>query len=103
VSAAAPAPSAPPPCLACGAPLPPDAVSALALARCAVCGVAQRWELFPAYHAPAEAASAAEPIAAAGEEAACAFHPTKRAVASCGRCGLFVCALCELPLGEERL
>ncbi|HKC24629.1 MAG TPA: hypothetical protein VKF32_07785, partial [Thermoanaerobaculia bacterium] len=92
-----------PGCLACGATLPPAAVSAVALAPCLACGVSQRWELFPAFRAPAEAPAPAEAIAAPGEEAACAFHPGKRAVASCGRCGLFVCALCELPLGEERI
>jgi hypothetical protein len=104
VSAAAPA-LAPAvlPCLACGAPLPVEAVSALALAPCAACGVAQRWELFPAFSAPVETSRVAEAIAAPGEEAACAFHPKKRAVAACGRCGLFVCALCELPVGEERI
>jgi hypothetical protein len=92
-----------PGCLACGSALPPAAISALALERCLACGVTQRWELFPAFSAPGEASAPAEAIVAPGEEAACAFHPGKRAAASCGRCGLFVCSLCELPLGEERI
>jgi len=90
-------------CLSCEAPLPLAAVSAVALEPCLACGVAQRWELFPAFSAPPEESAPAEAIAAPGEEAACAYHPGKKAVAACGRCGLFVCALCELPLGNERI
>ena len=33
----------------------------------------------------------------------CYQHPEKAAVAACDRCGRFVCALCEIPLGPERL
>ena len=95
--------AAAPSCLSCGLSLPPGAVSVLDLVRCAACGVAQRWELFPAFSAPPEEAARAEAIVAAAEEAACAFHAGKRAVGACQRCGLFVCSLCELTLGEERI
>lgn len=32
----------------------------------------------------------------------CANHPRNAAVASCERCGLFVCSLCELEIGGSR-
>jgi hypothetical protein len=92
-----------PSCLSCGMSLPQAAVSVLELVRCAACGVAQRWELFPAFTAPPEEGARAEAIVAAAEEAACAFHAGKRAVGSCQRCGLFVCSLCELTLGDEKI
>lgn len=34
-----------------------------------------------------------------GVAAACANHARNAAVSSCGRCGLFICALCEMNVG----
>jgi hypothetical protein len=42
---------------------------------------------------------AAEAALVAGE-AICFFHPTKKAVVPCDRCGRFLCALCDLPMGS---
>lgn len=39
--------------------------------------------------------------AASLEDAACYYHPEKRAEKVCDSCGRFLCALCELPFGEE--
>jgi hypothetical protein len=90
------------PCLACGAPLGEAAVSALVLSPCGACGLAQRYELFPAWEAPPPSSSGGEAVVSA-EEASCAFHPGKKAVVSCARCGLFVCSLCELEVSGERI
>jgi uncharacterized paraquat-inducible protein A len=42
-----------------------------------------------------------EPVAASGpvEANACANHARNAAVTSCGRCGLFICALCNMDVG----
>ena len=92
-----------PGCAACGAALPEEAVSAVRMAACLACGKEQRWEVFPAFHAPPPAARGAEAVALPDEEAACAFHERKRAASACQRCGLFICALCEMPVGEETI
>ena len=43
----------------------------------------------------------AEVIAAGPDGAsACANHERNAAVTSCGRCGLFICSLCEMTVGE---
>lgn len=44
----------------------------------------------------------AEPVVTA-EEASCFYHPEQRAAESCGRCGRFLCALCDLEIGSEHL
>jgi hypothetical protein len=36
-------------------------------------------------------------------DATCFFHPEKRAERSCDRCGRFLCALCDLPVGARHL
>jgi hypothetical protein len=36
-------------------------------------------------------------------EAACFFHGEKRAERSCERCGRFICALCDMPLGDKHV
>src|SRR5437762_5835188 len=54
-----------------------------------------------AFH-PAPEKSQIMEIAAAGPEAAnaCANHTRNAAVTSCLRCGLFICALCEMNVGS---
>ena len=41
--------------------------------------------------------------AALTDQATCFFHPDKAVQACCHRCGRFVCALCDLQLGEEHI
>lgn len=36
-------------------------------------------------------------------DATCFFHPEKRAERPCDRCGRFLCALCDLPVGTRHL
>jgi hypothetical protein len=36
-------------------------------------------------------------------DATCFFHPEKRAERPCDRCGRFLCALCDLPVGARHL
>jgi hypothetical protein len=58
--------------------------------------------VFPAFVRPLPVGAAGEKIQEAGE-AACFFHPGKRAAAPCDRCGRFLCSLCDLELDGEHL
>src|SRR6478672_3276968 len=55
----------------------------------------------PIYRHPTGEGSAGEH--AIEGEATCFFHPEKRAERPCDRCGRFLCALCDLPVGSRHL
>src|SRR3954469_13685970 len=55
----------------------------------------------PLYEAPWNLAAPGE--RALEGEATCFFHPEKRAERACDRCGRFLCALCDLPVGARHL
>jgi hypothetical protein len=38
-----------------------------------------------------------------GDQAGCFYHPAKQAVVDCAHCGRFLCALCDLEVGEIHL
>lgn len=42
-------------------------------------------------------------VAALPDQATCFFHPDKAFQACCQRCGRFLCALCDLHLGDEHV
>jgi hypothetical protein len=67
---------------------------------CPSCGEPLRAVTFPALWRAPEAAKA-ETSTAEGE-ATCFYHPRKKAVTPCDRCGRFLCALCEIEFGGER-
>lgn len=58
-------------------------------------------EVFPAYFRPPAAGQAAENVLS-DEDASCFYHPAKKAVVPCARCGRFLCALCDIELGANR-
>jgi hypothetical protein len=58
---------------------------------------------FPAFDNPPAGISTASGERALEGEAACFFHPEKRAAIACESCGRFLCALCDLPLGARHL
>lgn len=87
-------------CTRCGAPLPEGAPGAPSLIQCPVCHAKQRVMLFPAFHHSPDAGASPQLILAAGE-AACFYHAEKRAVVPCDACGRFLCALCDVKLGEQ--
>jgi len=80
------------PCNRCDRPLPTWELAAQHAALCPECGAYSTVRVFPAlFYGPSGPATAE----AAGEgEATCFDHPAKRAMASCSRCGRFVCQLC---------
>jgi hypothetical protein len=60
-----------------------------------------RIEVFPAaekVEVPAAPQARTDP-----GEAACFYHESRRAVVPCDRCGRFLCALCDLPVGDLHL
>lgn len=87
-----------PQCPSCNAPLEQEAVRAGAM-QCPYC----RTEFEATPFQPRERHHAAVQIVTEtpdGVAAACANHARNAAVTSCLRCGLFICALCDMNVGE---
>lgn len=87
-----------PECPACNAPLEANELRAGAM-QCPHC---RRFFEATPFH-PREQRHAAVQVVTEtpeGVAAACANHARNAAVTSCGRCGLFICALCEMPVGD---
>jgi hypothetical protein len=87
-------------CTHCGAPLPEGVPGQAVLTECPVCRAKHEVVLFPAFHRAPAPGAAPQAILAAGE-AACFYHAEKRAVVPCDACGRFLCALCDVKLGEQ--
>lgn len=67
---------------------------------CSSCYAALKVEVFPAFlRSPDVIVS--DSLNLNDGEACCYEHATKRAVQVCGRCGRFVCALCEVEMQGE--
>lgn len=95
--------SAPLTCPKCRQALSTLPASELAgLSACPACGQALEVTLFPAFgRGPNVGQAGANRLSDA--DAACYFHPTKRAEVPCDRCGRYVCALCQLELEGQNL
>jgi len=86
------------PCNRCNSPLPKWELSGPPAAVCPECGAASIVRVFPAlFYGPSGPVTAET---AAEGEATCFDHPAKRAVASCSRCGRFVCQLCAVEFHD---
>lgn len=86
-----------PQCPRCAMPLPPESLRT-GQVDCRYChGVFEA----TAFEAPQRLTVAQVQLAGAGPEAdaACAIHARNLAVTSCQRCGLFICALCDMNIG----
>ena len=90
------------PCPACGAALDPEALAGPLEATCPGCRAGISGQLFPAWHQPQSVPVSVSERALDGE-AVCFFHPENRAALSCDRCGRFLCAICDLPVGSRHL
>lgn len=89
-------------CDACGVVLGGEVVNTFSFVACPSCGASIQAEVFPAFfRSSPPAAPPAEPLVAA-EDAGCFFHPTKKAVVPCGRCGRFLCATCDLEVFADQ-
>jgi hypothetical protein len=71
------------------------------LVECPSCRAALTILVFPAL-------SRDRPVSESGEraldgDAACFFHAEKKASVVCDRCGRYICALCDLPVGSRHV
>jgi hypothetical protein len=72
-----------------------------AVVPCPRCGAATETLVFPAlYGSGANLAQAADSLPG---ESTCFHHPGRVAVVACAGCGRFLCALCDLDLGDRHV
>src|SRR5688500_6830337 len=89
-------------CTKCQFPMDPVGYSSGAFHRCQQCKAPSQVEVFPALLAPPRVGEIAEALQIEGESS-CFYHPAKKAVVPCDGCGRFLCALCEIDLGGQKL
>lgn len=90
-----------PACPACDAALPVAGSGPGAGHPCPNCGISAETWIFPSlYTAGANLARASDSLPG---ESACFHHPGRVAVVACGDCGRFLCALCDLDLGDRHV
>lgn len=87
-----------PQCPRCGVTLAEDVIRTGTI-TCLTC---TREFTATAFQPPRRTPRLAQAVVGAGPEGAnaCATHPGNAAVTSCGRCGLFICSLCEMNVGS---
>lgn len=86
-------------CPKCRANLPSTHYNQPEPLSCPRCGTRVSVEVFPAFLQGETPGGYGQPLAEA-DEAACFFHPDKRADVSCSSCGRFVCEMCNTaPVG----
>lgn len=69
---------------------------------CPGCFLALETWVFPALFKGPVIGQAADAVMVDGE-AACFYHPRKRAAVACDRCGRFLCNLCDVELDRKHL
>lgn len=87
-----------PQCPLCSTPIDPATIRT-GLTECAYCNGAFEATPFQAV-VRAHGAVAAVTETPEGVAAACANHARNAAVTSCQRCGLFICSLCDMNIGQ---
>lgn len=88
-------------CPKCGLGVPGETWSGPGAHTCPSCRSEVSVRLFPALRRtppPSEAGERAVP-----GDAVCFFHGEKKAERACDRCGRFLCALCDLPVGARHV
>lgn len=89
-------------CSSCGNPIPAPTGPGSRFITCPVCGAELTVELFPAFFRGLRPGLKGDILQADGE-ASCFYHESKRAVVPCDGCGRFLCALCEMRIGNRIL
>lgn len=84
-------------CTNCKAPLPAEDLDG-EFHLCPRCEQLICVHIFPAFTRE-QAAVGAEPVLVEGQ-ASCFYHPHKSAVVTCASCGRFLCALCDVEIGD---
>jgi hypothetical protein len=68
---------------------------------CGHCGAVAQIDFFPALLQDSIGKPAENVVLET--ESSCFFHPAKRAVTACQGCGRFLCSLCDVDMGGQRL
>jgi hypothetical protein len=89
-------------CPNCAAEIPVQMLGATDLQPCPQCERPQAAEVFPAFLRGQVQGTSPERLVI-DAQASCFFHPQKKAVVACGRCGRFVCALCDLEVEGQHV
>lgn len=89
-------------CPSCHAPWPEDITQLSNLRACPGCSRAVAVTLFPALVTERAGPALPEKLVTEGE-ASCFYHADKKAVVPCSACGRFLCALCDVTVGERHL
>jgi hypothetical protein len=89
-------------CSRCSSPVPVDLLGASTTLVCKTCGAPLQVEVFPAMIRGIGPVEFGESLHTE-DEASCFYHSGKRAVTVCANCGRFLCALCDMPLADQRL
>lgn len=90
-------------CPTCSLPLETSSFAEGAAVECPACRGQLRAVFFRAFEHPPEGVSTMRGAAAREGDATCFFHAENQAALACDSCGRFVCALCDLPLGDRHL
>ena len=70
--------------------------------RCTTCGARTHLSIFPALLKPLEQGRAGDALLVS-DQSSCFYHPEKAAVLPCDSCGRFLCALCDVELGDKHV
>jgi len=89
-------------CPRCRIALPWELYNTPGFVPCPSCGVEIYAAVFPAASEGMSKGSAGDALLD-GQDASCFHHPSKKAVVVCDMCGRFLCALCSIELGGQRV
>lgn len=70
--------------------------------RCSQCGAHAKLLAFPALLRPVVRGRTGETLIVDGQSS-CFYHPEKAAVLPCETCGRFLCALCDIEIGDRHV
>lgn len=90
------------PCPNCNIPLPAELINTDGPGPCPSCKRDTFAAAFPALIRPLARDTSAETVVVP-DEAACFFHPAKRASIPCDSCGRFLCTLCDIVIEGRHL
>lgn len=89
-------------CPGCSIPLPAELINTDGPQPCPSCRSRIIAVAFPALIRPIVHGQAAERVVMP-DEAACFYHPAKKAAIPCGSCGRFLCALCDIAIEDRHI
>lgn len=89
-------------CGKCGADLPAEVFNTPEPAACPHCTNVVFGRAFPALLQAPRGSGAGEALRL-DDRSSCFFHPDRRAVVPCERCGRFLCSLCDLEIDGRHL